>query len=80
MLSDLLDVLGLAAVVAGVFVLLGVGACLLAGGAALMFTARAVDDPAANRALSRIVARARRIASSPARIIKRARGVKTRAA
>jgi hypothetical protein len=79
-LSDLLDVLGLAAIVAGVYILLGPGASLLAGGAALMFTARAMDDPAANRALSRLLARGRRVASSPARIVRRARGVKSRAA
>lgn len=68
MLSDLLDVLGLAAIVAGVFVLAGLGACLLAAGAALMFTARAVDDAAANRALSRILRAARRVATAPARV------------
>lgn len=68
MLSDLIDVLGLAAGVAGVFVLLGLGAALLALGVALMFTARAIDDAAAHRALSRILRGARRVATAPARV------------
>lgn len=68
MLSDLTDVLGLAAIVAGVFVLAGLGFALLAGGAALMFTARAIDDAAANRALSRILRAARRVVTAPARV------------
>jgi len=83
-LSDLLDVLGLATIVAGVFVLAGLGACLLTAGAALMFTARAVDDKAANRAFTRLHARirsrARRAVAAPARLVKRARGVKAQAA
>lgn len=77
MLSDLLDVLGLAAFVAGVFVLAGLGWCLVAVCAALMFTARAVDDQAANRAVVRVAnrsrARARRLVTAPARVAARAR-------
>lgn len=73
MLSDLIDVLGLAAIVAGVFVLAGLGACLLAAGAALMFTARAVDDAAANRALTRLLRAARRAAGAPVALAKRSR-------
>lgn len=71
MLSDLLDVLGLAAIVAGVFFLAGLGACLLAAGTALMFTARAVDDAAANRALTRMLTAARRVAVFPVARVKR---------
>lgn len=76
MLSDLLDVLGLLALVAGVFILLGAGWCLLAGGGALMFTARAVEgegDAAFLRVLTRLRVRARRMATAPMRLAKRAR-------
>lgn len=68
MFSDLIDVLGLAAIVAGVFVLAGLGWALLASGAVLMFIARAIDDAAANRALTRIVRAARRVVTAPARV------------
>jgi len=67
-LSDLIDVLGLAALIAGVFVLAGLGWALLAAGAALMFTARAIDDAAANRALSRILYALRRAVTAPTRV------------
>lgn len=76
MLSDLLDVLGLAAIVAGVFVILGLGACLLAAGGALMFTARAVEgdgDAAFLRLANRGRARARRMLTAPVRIAARVR-------
>lgn len=81
MLSDLIDVLGLAAIVAGVFVLAGLGFALLTGGAVLMFVARAVDDAAANRALSRVLRAARRVVTAPARVRRpRRRRAKTQAA
>jgi len=80
-LSDLIDVLGLAAIVAGVFVLAGLGFALLTGGAVLMFVARAVDDAAANRALSRVLRAARRVVTAPARVRRpRRRRAKTQAA
>lgn len=71
MLSDLIDVLGLAAGVAGVFVLAGSGFALLAACVALMFVARALEGPgdaAAGRALTRVMRGARRVVTAPARV------------
>jgi hypothetical protein len=81
-LSDLIDVLGLAALVAGAFVLLGLGWALLVLCPVLMFLARAVEgdgDAAAHRALTRVLAGARRAVTAPARV-KRPRRRKPQAA
>lgn len=72
MLSTLLDVLGLAALVAGVFVLAGPGYALLASCPALMFIAYATDDQAANVALKRLL-------NAPRVIVRRVRGRKRKA-
>ena len=82
MFSDLIDVLGLAALVAGVFVLLGLGFALVALCPVLMLLARAVEgsgDAAAHRALTRVLAASRRVATAPARM-KLPRRRKTQAA
>lgn len=78
MLSDLIDVLGLAALVAGAFVLLGLGWALLVLCPVLMFLARAVEgegDAAAHRALARVLTLGRRAVTAPARVkwLKRSR-------
>lgn len=71
MLSDLLDALGLALIIAGVFVLLGLGPCLLAGGAAVMFIAQGLDDAAASSALAALSRRVRASATAPGRAFQR---------
>lgn len=43
MLSTLLELAGLASIAVGVYVLLGLGACLLAGGAELLFVGYTAD-------------------------------------
>jgi hypothetical protein len=44
MFSDAIELLGLACLVAGVFVLLGLGAALLAAGGCLLIVGAGVDD------------------------------------
>lgn len=76
MLSTSLDVLGLAALVAGVFVLAGLGFALVALWPCLMFVAYTVgedEDKAAARALARLAKRAAHVASAPARVRRRRR-------
>lgn len=82
MLSDLLDALGLALIVAGVFVLFGLGPCLLAGGAAVMFIAQGLDDAAAASVLARLGRRVRASATAPGHALRRHRAARaaTRAA
>lgn len=67
MFSDTVELLGLACVCAGVFVLLGLGACLLAAGACLIFVGQGVDDVAVKRTVARLKARAHRTLTAPAR-------------
>lgn len=75
MFSDLIELLGLACLVAGVFVLLGLGAALLTAGGCLLLVGAGVDDTKVAAALARAAGRARHAAGAPARRF-RARGVK----
>jgi hypothetical protein len=77
--SDLIELMGLACLVTGVFVLLGLGAALLAAGGCLLFVGASVDDAAILAALARAGVRARRAAGAPVRRM-RARGAKPRTA
>jgi hypothetical protein len=79
MFSDAIELLGLACLVAGVFVLLGLGAALLAAGGCLLIVGAGVDDVAVLAALARAGARARRAAGAPMRCV-RARSAKPRTA
>jgi hypothetical protein len=73
--SDLIELMGLACLAAGVFVLLGLGAALLAAGGCLLFVGASVDDAAILAALARAGARAGHAAGAPVRRM-RARGAK----
>jgi hypothetical protein len=77
--SDAIELLGLACLVAGVFVLLGLGAALLAAGGCLLIVGAGVDDVAVFAALARAGARVRHAAGAPARRL-RARSAKARTA
>jgi hypothetical protein len=79
MFSDAIELLGLACVVAGVLVLLGLGAALLAAGGCLLIVGAGGGDAAILTALARAGARVRRAAGAPARRL-RARGAKPRTA
>lgn len=67
MFSDLVELLGLGLLCAGIFVLLGLGAALLAGGACLVFVGQGVDDEAVKRAVARQKARVNHALTAPAR-------------
>lgn len=70
MFSDLIELLGLACLVAGVFVLLGLGAAFLAAGACLLFIGQGVNDASAARALTRARTALGRSLSAPVRRVR----------
>jgi hypothetical protein len=61
--SDIVELLGLACLVAGVFVLLGLGFAFLAAGGCLLFVGQGIDDKAVARALAHRKAQAHARAS-----------------
>jgi hypothetical protein len=77
--SDAIELLGLACLVAGVFVFLGLGWALLAACPCLLVVGYVTDDEAVKRAVARQRARVRHAAGAPARRV-RARSAKTRTA
>lgn len=77
MFSDLIELMGLALIACGVFVLLGLGWALLAGGGCLLIVGAGVNDAAVLAALGRARTSTRRAAGAPMR---RVRARKTRTA